>query len=97
MKDIVLLNPEGKIVAEKMIKEQSPHNLIKNRKDQCKPIFIIHGKEDSRVPFDQAESAQKAFGVKPFIFEDEGHSFVKPENKRDRYRRIFDFLDKYMV
>ena len=91
-----LANPEGKIVAEKMIREQSPHNLIKNRKDQCKPILIIHGKEDSRVPFDQAESAQKAFGVKPFIFEDEGHSFVKPENKRDRYLRIFDFLDMYM-
>ena len=45
-----LANPNGEKVAQKMIIGQSPHNLIKNCKDRCKPILIIHGKEDSRVP-----------------------------------------------
>lgn len=93
-----LANPQGNKVAEKMIREQSPHNLIKNCKDRFKPIIIIHGEDDKIVPFKQAEEAQKRFGCDLISYKGEGHVIEKKvENKRDRYLRILEFLDTHMT
>ena len=93
-----LANPQGEMVADKMIREQSPHNLIKNRKDRCKPILIIHGEDDTRVSRKQAKEAQKRFGGNLFLYKGEGHVIDKKvENKIDRYLRILEFLDTHMT
>ena len=93
-----LANPNGEKVAQKMIIGQSPHNLIKNCKDRCKPILIIHGEKDTRVLPNQAEEAQKSFGCECKIYEGEGHVIGKRvENKIDRYLCILKFLDKHMA
>jgi dipeptidyl aminopeptidase/acylaminoacyl peptidase len=91
-----LLNPNGEQIADKMIIEQSPHNLLKKNKGKCKPILIIHGKEDKRVPIEQAEEAQKCFGCELLAFDNEGHCITKSENTITRYLKIFKFLDEHM-
>jgi len=64
--------------------------------------MVIHGKNDPRVPFGEAVQIVeklKARGaiVEPLFFEDEGHGVVKLANKLVAYRKIADFLDKYVA
>jgi len=66
------------------------------------PLMVIHGKNDPRVPFGEAVQIVeklKARGaiVEPLFFEDEGHGVVKLANKLVAYRKIADFLDKYVA
>jgi len=91
-----LANPDGGNVMDKMLK-QSPALLIKNENNQnnIKPILIIHGRDDKRVPCTQAEEAVKAFSTKEWIiYPNDKHVIIN--NKIDRYRRILEFLDKHM-
>lgn len=91
-----LANPEGRKIAEKMIREQSPDNLINNCKDRCKPILIIHGEDDKRVPCEQSKTAAEAFNVAPILYQGEKHCILKPQNIIDRYNKILTFLDDHM-
>jgi len=66
------------------------------------PLMVVHGKNDPRVPFGEAEQIVekvKAQGgvVEPLFFEDEGHGVVKLQNRLLAYRRIADFLDRYVA
>lgn len=65
------------------------------------PLFVIHGKNDPRVPYTEAEQVVKALkdrnGVVEYkLYTDEGHGISKLKNRLDLYPRVADFLDKYM-
>ena len=65
------------------------------------PLFVIHGKNDPRVPYTEAEQIVEALKKRGAIVEyklytDEGHGISKLKNRLDLYPLVADFLDKYM-
>ena len=65
------------------------------------PLFVIHGRNDPRVPYTEAEqvvAALKKRGatVEYKLFDDEGHGISKLKNRLELYPLVADFLDKYM-
>jgi len=65
------------------------------------PLFVIHGKNDPRVPYTEAEQVVKALKdrnavVEYKLYDDEGHGISKLKNRLELYPRVADFLDKYM-
>ncbi|RMH35091.1 MAG: S9 family peptidase [Acidobacteria bacterium] len=73
-----------------------------SRVDRIKtPLFVIHGKNDPRVPYTEAEQIVKALRergaiVEYKLFEDEGHGVSKLKNRLELYPLVADFLDRYM-
>ena len=81
-----------------MLKEISPITHIENVKA---PLFIIHGKNDPRVPLIEAEqmySKLKELGreVELLVYEDEGHGLSKLKNRLDAYPKVVEFLNKHL-
>jgi len=65
------------------------------------PLFVIHGKNDPRVPYTEAEQIVKILKDKGAIveyklYDDEGHGISKLKNRLELYPLVADFLDKYM-
>ena len=65
------------------------------------PLFVIHGKNDPRVPYTEAEQVVQALRTRGAIveyklFDDEGHGISKLKNRLVLYPLVADFLDKYM-
>ncbi|MGI8898264.1 MAG: S9 family peptidase [Pyrinomonadaceae bacterium] len=65
------------------------------------PLFVLQGKNDPRVPYTESEQIVKALRdrnrpVEYILFEDEGHGFVKLNNRLFMYPKIVEFLDKHM-
>jgi dipeptidyl aminopeptidase/acylaminoacyl peptidase len=65
------------------------------------PLFVLQGRNDPRVPYTESEQIVKALRdrnhpVEYILFEDEGHGFVKLNNRLRMYPQIVEFLDKYM-
>jgi dipeptidyl aminopeptidase/acylaminoacyl peptidase len=73
-----------------------------NRVDRIRaPLMVIHGKNDPRVPYTEAEQIVKALRarnhpVEYMLFEDEGHGIAKLSNRLLAYPKVADFLDRYM-
>jgi dipeptidyl aminopeptidase/acylaminoacyl peptidase len=70
--------------------------------DQIKiPILIAQGANDPRVPRSEAEQIvnalkEKGIGYEYLLFPDEGHGFVKPENRLKFYKVCEKFLAKHL-
>ena len=70
--------------------------------DQIKaPLFVIHGKNDPRVPYTEAEQIvevlrKRGATVEYKLFDDEGHGISKLKNRLELYPLVADFLNKYM-
>jgi dipeptidyl aminopeptidase/acylaminoacyl peptidase len=65
------------------------------------PLFVLQGRNDPRVPYTESEQIVKALRernrpVEYILFEDEGHGFVKLNNRLFMYPKIVEFLDKQM-
>jgi len=65
------------------------------------PLFIIHGRNDPRVPVTEAEQihqvlAEKGIPSDILIYEDEGHGLQKLKNRLDAYPKALDFLDRVL-
>lgn len=65
------------------------------------PLFVIHGRNDPRVPYTEAEQIVEALRkrkatVEYKLFDDEGHGISKLKNRLELYPLVADFLDKYM-
>lgn len=65
------------------------------------PLFVIHGKNDPRVPYTEAEQIVKALRergaiVEYKLYDDEGHGISKLKNRLELYPLVADFLDKYL-
>lgn len=73
-----------------------------NRVDRIRaPLMVIHGKNDPRVPYTEAEQIVKALRergrpVEYVLFDDEGHGVAKLANRLIVYPKMADFLDRYM-
>jgi dipeptidyl aminopeptidase/acylaminoacyl peptidase len=70
-------------------------------KSIVKPLMVLQGANDPRVGKSESEdivAAARANGapVEYLVFEDEGHSFRKKENRLAAYRSIVGFLDTYL-
>lgn len=89
----------GKIEGDdEFLKSRSP--LFKADQIRC-PLLIAQGANDPRVK--QAESEQivaslreRGKPVEYMLFEDEGHGFVRPENKLKFYGAMEKFLGEYL-
>jgi dipeptidyl aminopeptidase/acylaminoacyl peptidase len=65
------------------------------------PLMVIHGRNDPRVPYTEAEQIVEALRkrgapVEYKIFDDEGHGVAKLSNRLIVYPLMADFLDRYM-
>lgn len=65
------------------------------------PLFIIHGRNDPRVPVTEAEQIYevlkgKGIRTEMFIYDDEGHGLAKLKNRLDAYPKVADFLDEIL-
>jgi acetyl esterase/lipase len=65
------------------------------------PFLIVHGTHDESVPIAQAQELYdklKAAGVSvSFVKVDDGHTFQKPENRRQLAFESKEFFDQYLV
>jgi dipeptidyl aminopeptidase/acylaminoacyl peptidase len=78
--------------------EASPMTRID---DVRAPLFVIHGRNDPRVPVSEAAQLYDALvanGVECelHVFDDEGHGLTKRANKVDAYARAFEFLGRHL-
>jgi dipeptidyl aminopeptidase/acylaminoacyl peptidase len=65
------------------------------------PLFVIHGKNDPRVPVGEAEQIVDALKkrkvrVEYMRFEDEGHGLAKRENRIAAYGKLLGFFDEVL-
>lgn len=65
------------------------------------PLMVIHGRNDPRVPYTEAEQIVKALRtrnspVEYVLFDDEGHGVAKLANRLVLYPKIVDFLERHM-
>jgi dipeptidyl aminopeptidase/acylaminoacyl peptidase len=65
------------------------------------PLMVVHGRNDPRVPYTEAEQIVRALHernapVDYILFDDEGHGVDKLANRLVLYPKIADFLDRYM-
>jgi dipeptidyl aminopeptidase/acylaminoacyl peptidase len=65
------------------------------------PLFVIHGKNDPRVPVGEAEQIVEALRrrnvrVEYMLFDDEGHGLAKRENRVAAYGRLLAFFDEVL-
>ncbi|ALT79303.1 S9 family peptidase [Paucibacter sp. KCTC 42545] len=69
-----------------------------NRADAVKkPLFIVHGRNDPRVPYAEAQQmvqAVRAHGTPVWFLtaEDEGHSFTKADNRDYLFQATLEFV-----
>jgi dipeptidyl aminopeptidase/acylaminoacyl peptidase len=66
------------------------------------PLFIIHGRNDPRVPLGETEQIAtklRELGreVELMIFDDEGHGMVKRPNRQAGFGRAVEFLVQYLI
>ncbi len=66
------------------------------------PVLLFHGKEDEAVPYAQsvefAEAVRRRGGIAELVlYDDEGHGFRKPANRRDQLEKMEAFLEKYVI
>jgi dienelactone hydrolase len=62
-------------------------------------IFIVHGKNDVRVPYSQATKLRAALDARHYPYDwlvksGEGHGFADPKDQLEFYTKLMDFLDR---
>ncbi|HWD69349.1 MAG TPA: S9 family peptidase [Solirubrobacteraceae bacterium] len=66
------------------------------------PLFVIHGRNDPRVPVSEAEQLAQSLDARGVpcelvIYEDEGHGLARLDNQLDAYPRAIAFLDQALA
>jgi len=66
------------------------------------PLFLAHGEEDERAPFEHVERLRTALdkAKKPyqwFVIDKEGHGFYNPENKKAYMKGVLNFLNENLM
>ncbi|MFC1703752.1 alpha/beta fold hydrolase [Candidatus Omnitrophota bacterium] len=84
---------------EEMLKQRSP--LFSVDKIEI-PIFIVQGANDVRVKKEESEQIvealeKKGIEVEYLVFSDEGHGFMKPQNRLRYYSLVETFLKKHLL
>ena len=83
---------------EKLNREVSPLYHVDKIRD---PLLIGQGQNDPRVTIANVNGMVKALReakreVTYLVYPDEGHGFARPENNRDFYGRVEEFLAKHL-
>ena len=70
-------------------------------KEIRKPMMVIQGANDPRVIKAESDDIVEAVKknnvpVEYVVFADEGHGFSKKKNQLEAYKKIVEFLDKYL-
>jgi dipeptidyl aminopeptidase/acylaminoacyl peptidase len=65
------------------------------------PLFVIHGRNDPRVPVSEAEQLaagllERGVRCELLIYEDEGHGLARLDNQLDAYPRAIEFLSEVL-
>jgi dipeptidyl aminopeptidase/acylaminoacyl peptidase len=65
------------------------------------PLFVIHGRNDPRVPVTEAEQLvdslrRRGVRCELCIYDDEGHGLARLANQLDAYPRAIAFLDEVL-
>jgi len=65
------------------------------------PLFVIHGRNDPRVPLGETEQLVASLerrGVRHelCVYDDEGHGLARLANQLDAYPRAIQFLDEVL-
>ncbi|WP_340589298.1 alpha/beta hydrolase family protein [Erythrobacter alti] len=65
-----------------------------------RPVLLVHGEKDNRVPFDQFElmvgrADNAGIELETLALEDSGHGFYNPEDEQAYYDAIVDFLARH--
>ena len=73
-----------------------------NAGEIVRPLMVLQGANDPRVlqvESDDIVEAARANGVpvEYVVFDDEGHGFLKKENRAEGYRKIREFLDQHLA
>ena len=81
-----------------MFRDRSPIFHIDKIK---KPLLIMQGANDPRVVAEESEQiytalSEKGLEVDYILFEDEGHGFLKRENRLKSSVAMLHFLDKHL-
>ena len=81
-----------------LLRELSPIHRVANIRA---PMFVIHGRNDPRVPLGETEQIVAAVrghgGVADLaIFDDEGHGLIKRKNRIQGYGLMADFLAEHL-
>jgi dipeptidyl aminopeptidase/acylaminoacyl peptidase len=82
-----------------LLRELSPIHRTANIRA---PLFVIHGKNDPRVPVIEAEqivaSIRERRGIVDYmLFDDEGHGIAKLQNRIKAYDAIASFLARHLL
>lgn len=82
-----------------MLERISPINYVN---DIETPLFVIHGRNDPRVPLFEAEQIaaaleQRGQVVELRVFDDEGHGLSKRTNRIDGYAEAARFLARHLL
>lgn len=67
----------------------------------CRPLFVIHGANDPRVPLSESEQIKAALDAKGvpcalLVYDDEGHGLARRDNRVDAYPQALAFLAEYL-
>ena len=65
------------------------------------PLFVIHGRNDPRVPLSETQQLaasleQRRVRCELRIYDDEGHGLARLANQLDAYPRAIEFLDEVL-
>ncbi|HTV12275.1 MAG TPA: alpha/beta fold hydrolase [Acidimicrobiales bacterium] len=65
------------------------------------PLFVVHGRNDPRVPVSEAEQlvaklTERDIRCELVIYEDEGHGLARLSNRLDAFPRALTFLDEVL-
>lgn len=82
----------------KLLAEQSPINHLDKLKA---PVFIVHGEDDPRAPFNQAKLLRAELDKRKHPYEwmakaNEGHGFYALDNRIELYEKMEDFLGRHI-
>jgi dipeptidyl aminopeptidase/acylaminoacyl peptidase len=82
-----------------MLERISPLNYVDRIST---PLFVIHGRNDPRVPLFEAEQIVAALEsrqqeVELRVFDDEGHGLSKRQNRIDGYAAAGEFLVRHLL
>lgn len=82
-----------------MLEQISPLNYVDRI---ATPLFVIHGRNDPRVPLFEAEQIVAALEsrqqeVELRVFDDEGHGLSKRQNRIDGYAAAGEFLVRHLL
>jgi dipeptidyl aminopeptidase/acylaminoacyl peptidase len=74
---------------------------LRHAEDIRAPLFVIHGRNDPRVPVSEAEQLVAELRHRDVrcdlvVYEDEGHGLVRLTNRLDAYPKALAFLDEVL-